>query len=260
MGFYASVEAAALAWDITAASLQRCRKLNFPEVSFADLEQQLDALKCVISQHVPSSHTMQMPLPLPVQMDAPMPPQPSAPNVVAPQDHVGMPQPGQVPEASMLMMPGPGDGPPAGAMAMLPPQPDSMPMMAHVADGAQVPDGAHVPSHMTPPPAPVMDHIPVAEMPASAEVPSAPVPTAEDIPHAEVPGVDMADEEGQEQVPPAEMPAMKDPDGGGLDPPMPVHVMPQPDGPAPPAHGETDNGGAVHDGGVPGGTHAAEVS
>ena len=47
MGFYASVEAAALAWDITAASLQRCRKLNFPEVAFSDLEQQLDALKCV---------------------------------------------------------------------------------------------------------------------------------------------------------------------------------------------------------------------
>lgn len=51
MGFYSSVEAAALAWDITAASLRRCSKLNFPEVSFADLEQQLDALKCVISQH-----------------------------------------------------------------------------------------------------------------------------------------------------------------------------------------------------------------
>lgn len=47
MGFYASVEAAALAWDITAASLRRCRKLNFPEVKFADLEQQLDALKYV---------------------------------------------------------------------------------------------------------------------------------------------------------------------------------------------------------------------
>lgn len=64
MGFYASVEAAALAWDITAASLQRCRKLNFPEVSFIDLEQQLDALKCVISQAVPASHSMPLPAPM----------------------------------------------------------------------------------------------------------------------------------------------------------------------------------------------------
>jgi hypothetical protein len=71
MGFYASVEAAALAWDITAASLQRCRKLNFPEVSFSDLEQQLDALKCVISQAVPASHG----LPVPALLPPPMQPQ-----------------------------------------------------------------------------------------------------------------------------------------------------------------------------------------
>jgi hypothetical protein len=49
MGFYSSQEAAALAWDITAASLRRCTRLNFPEVSFAELEQQLDALKCVMT-------------------------------------------------------------------------------------------------------------------------------------------------------------------------------------------------------------------
>jgi hypothetical protein len=65
MGFYASVEAAALAWDITAASLRRCRKLNFPEVSFADLEQQLDALKCVISQTPGNEQIAHMPIPPP---------------------------------------------------------------------------------------------------------------------------------------------------------------------------------------------------
>lgn len=77
MGFYASVEAAALAWDITAASLQRCRKLNFPEVSFSDLEQQLDALKCVISQAVPASQSIAMPAPLPQPMPAQMLPDPN---------------------------------------------------------------------------------------------------------------------------------------------------------------------------------------
>ena len=66
MGFYASVEAAALAWDITAASLRRCRKLNFPEVSFTDLEQQLDALKCVISQIPGNEQIAHMPYPNPM--------------------------------------------------------------------------------------------------------------------------------------------------------------------------------------------------
>ena len=78
MGFYASVEAAALAWDITAASLQRCRKLNFPEVAFSDLEQQLDALKCVISQAVPASHSMAMPAPLPQPIQPDMLPDPAS--------------------------------------------------------------------------------------------------------------------------------------------------------------------------------------
>eukprot|EP01025_Chloroclados_australasicus_P046323 TRINITY_DN5111_c0_g2_i1.p1 TRINITY_DN5111_c0_g2~~TRINITY_DN5111_c0_g2_i1.p1 ORF type:complete len:257 (+),score=33.27 TRINITY_DN5111_c0_g2_i1:51-773(+) len=53
MGFYCSSEAAALAWDITAVSLRRVSKLNFPEVGLAELEQQLDALKCVIAQQDP---------------------------------------------------------------------------------------------------------------------------------------------------------------------------------------------------------------
>jgi hypothetical protein len=66
MGFYASVEAAALAWDITAASLrERQRKLNFPEVKFADLEQQLDALKYVSlcsSPQASQTHGVRVPM------------------------------------------------------------------------------------------------------------------------------------------------------------------------------------------------------
>lgn len=221
MGFYASVEAAALAWDITAASLQRCRKLNFPEVSFADLEQQLDALKCVISQHVPSSHTMQMQLPLPVQMEAAMPQPPAAPNVVAPQDNVAMPPPGQMPEASMMMMPAPVDGQAGGAMPMLPPQPDTVPMMPHVPDGTPVPDGTHMP----PPPAPVMDQISAADMANSQEMPSEPVPAVVDIPHAEVPGVDMSGVDGHVQVPAAEHLTVKVPHEMGVA--ASIHTMQQ---------------------------------
>lgn len=221
MGFYASVEAAALAWDITAASLQRCRKLNFPEVSFADLEQQLDALKCVISQHVPSSHTMQMQLPLPVQMEAAMPQPPAAPNVVAPQDNVAMPPPGQMPEASMMMMPAPVDGQAGGAMPMLPPQPDTVPMMPHVPDGTPVPDGTHMP----PPPAPVMDQISAADMANSQEMSSEPVPAVVDIPHAEVPGVDMSGVDGHVQVPAAEHLTVKVPHEMGVA--ASIHTMQQ---------------------------------
>ena len=253
MGFYASVEAAALAWDITAASLQRCRKLNFPEVSFADLEQQLDALKCVISQHVPSSHTMQMQLPLPVQMEAAMPQPPSAPNVVAPQDHVGMPQPGQMAEASMMLMPAPVDGQPGGPMSMLPPQPDAVPMMAHGSTGTPVPDGANMP----PPPAPVLDQIPSAEMPLSTELPSDPVPTAEDIPHAEVPEVQMSSVDGL-QVPAAELPVIKV--APNMSASAPAHSMQPNDvdsvGAVGANHCETDNGVAAAGGPFPGDAHA----
>jgi hypothetical protein len=88
MGFYASVEAAALAWDITAASLQRCRKLNFPEVSFADLEQQLDALKCVISQAVPGGPPMPMPMHPPIELPMVHHPEHDQQAVVSGPEHV----------------------------------------------------------------------------------------------------------------------------------------------------------------------------
>ena len=147
MGFYASVEAAALAWDITAASLRRCRKLNFPEVSFADLEQQLDALKCVIAQTPGNEQIAQMPAP-------------NVPRVIGAADGLALEPP--------LAPPADGDdGPHEGGL---------MPAMPDVpADGEALPDTS------MPAPAPLDSGVP-APAPPDSGVP-APGPESPGVEH-----------------------------------------------------------------------------
>jgi hypothetical protein len=124
MGFYASVEAAALAWDITAASLRRCRKLNFPEVSFADLEQQLDALKCVISQVPGNEQIAHMPYPPPaahvagaadgLALEPPPGTAPPGGGMAVPKDEYGM-----AVDGGIAPPPPQGDAPAAGGDAQM---------------------------------------------------------------------------------------------------------------------------------------------